>query len=61
MNNTIIDIPKLNAYTHPADIIDNINVKELKGTKVTFINLPIREQAIANNAVFSHMMKQNNS
>jgi len=50
MNNTIINIPKPNAYTHPADIIDNINVKELKGTKVTFINLPIREQAIANNA-----------
>ena len=40
---------KKNPYVHPADILGDIDVNELKGTKVTFINLPIREQAVPNN------------
>ena len=38
-----------NPYKHPGDIVDDIDIKKLKGTKVTFINLPIREQAVPNN------------
>ena len=38
-----------NPYTHPGDIVDDNNPRDLKGTKVTLINLPIREQAKPNN------------
>ena len=40
---------KPNQYTHPGDILDALDTKDLKGTKVTLINLPIREQAKPNN------------
>ena len=50
MNIPIINLFKTNTYTHPGDIINDIDKKELQGTRVTLINLPIREQAIANNA-----------
>ena len=49
MNMSTKNILKNNSYTHPGDILDEIDVKVLKGTKVTFINLPIREQAVPNN------------
>jgi radical SAM superfamily enzyme YgiQ (UPF0313 family) len=36
-------------YYHPFDIVNNIHRSQLKGTKVTFINMPIREHAKPNN------------
>jgi len=36
-------------YYHPFDIIKNIQRSQLKGTKVTLINMPIREHAKPNN------------
>ena len=48
MNIPIINLFKTNTYTHPGDIINDIDKKELQGTRVTLINLPIREQAIPN-------------
>jgi radical SAM superfamily enzyme YgiQ (UPF0313 family) len=38
-----------NAYFYPGNIVNDIGPKELEGAKVTFINLPIREQAVPNN------------
>ena len=37
-------------YFKPSDVLDGINKKDLRGTKVMLINMPIREQAKANNA-----------
>jgi len=48
MNIPIKNLFKTNLYTHPGDIIRDIDKKELQGTRVTLINLPIREQAIPN-------------
>ena len=36
MNIPIISSLKTNPYTHPGDLIDDIDKKELQGTKVTF-------------------------
>ena len=38
------------AYIHPYSVIKDILPKDLYETKVTFINMPIREQALPNNA-----------
>lgn len=38
------------SYFKPSDVLDGINKKDLRGTKVMLINMPIREQAKANNA-----------
>ena len=35
-------------YHFPGDIIKNLDFKELKGTKVMFIFMPVREQAVPN-------------
>lgn len=37
-------------YIHPSEIIKNIQAKDLKGTKVAFINMPLREIAVPNAA-----------
>jgi radical SAM superfamily enzyme YgiQ (UPF0313 family) len=37
-------------YTNPSDLVDGITKKDLRGTKVMLLNMPIREQAKANNA-----------
>jgi radical SAM superfamily enzyme YgiQ (UPF0313 family) len=38
------------AYIHPYSVTKDISPKDLYKTKVTFINMPIREQALPNNA-----------
>ncbi len=38
-----------NKYVNPSSVVDDIDKTILSGTKVTLINLPIREQALPNN------------
>lgn len=49
MNISDMNLFRINTYTHPGGLLDQINPKDLEGAKVTFINMPIREQAAPNN------------
>ena len=40
----------MSQYFIPSEIVRNLEVSSLKGAKGVFINMPIREQALPNNA-----------
>jgi len=42
--------PAASAHVHPADVIKDISSKDIAGAKVLFINMPLRESAVPNNA-----------
>jgi len=45
---TSTNLFKINTYTNPGELLDRISPKDLEGAKVTFINMPIREQMAPN-------------
>src|SRR3989338_8715569 len=42
-------LTKLASPHHPADVIGEIHPNELRGLKVLFVNMPLRESALPNN------------